>query len=217
MNQQPSDWTRRWTDAGGADDFDVVTTNGEFGGKALEGYDLGTRYPFLSWDDPGTPATVEVLCKFLADGDSYTEYPIVIRASGLGDPATENGYALMVNTFDDKIELIKFSNGARSILTSVGAGYNVFGNVYHWVRMIAIGNRLLGKIWERDAEEPSSWNFDYTDSSSPILNGGWVGFMGGKSRNMFCDYFAVERDRQEMPMTQFSTTTTSSTTSSTTV
>jgi len=209
---QPADWTTRWDELSVVD-FDVETTNGEFGGKALEAVNTSGRYPGISWDDIGMPATVELLCKIQIGSDTYSDPYIIVRGSGTEDPAIENGYGVRFNTYDDEINLVKFTNGALSQLSYAAAGYNMFANTYHWVRFRAIGNKLNVKVWERNAEEPASWTIDYIDTSSPILGGGWVG-IHSDSEDWHCDYFGVMLDRSDMPLRVFTTTTT--TTSSTT-
>ena len=69
------------------------------------------------------------------------------------------------------LEILRYTNGTSSG-SLVTKSMTILQNKWYTLRMQAIGNNLKLKIWEKDTEEPDTWDIETTDSA---ITSGYAG------------------------------------------
>jgi large repetitive protein len=80
----------------------------------------------------------------------------------------------------------KPAGGAEAQLgTELNLGSIGLANTWYWVRARFVNEngsvRIQGRLWKDGTPEPTTWQFSYLDSSSPILTAGRAGVRGSPS------------------------------------
>lgn len=217
VNNFPSDWTGRWYYATGGDADVVAYLAGSTGGKVLEFDCTNESYmSAISWDDVGTPSSVEVLAKVMPRYEDPLNCSIVLRGGGSIGVDDEGIELRIIPVFGtDKIQVVVRGVSGDDYDAGDDSGpFNFLGNWY-WARFIAIGNDIKAKVWKYGTSEPSDWQIEITEPGAPHT--GWVGLATqDTNQNFRCDYFGVMLDRSDMPLPIYTTTTTTTTSTTTT-
>lgn len=192
----PSDWTPEH--ASDADDWAAVDEQSPAGSAVLRfDSDTSARHA-LSYDQVGTAADTEMLGLFRVSDLSQSPTAggrLVLRGSG--SAGSESGY--LFNVRDSRFGIWKYDSGGDDRLTEWG---DPSDGQWYFARFRATSDRLRARVWPANADEPSDWDADVTDSS---LTSGWVG-VGSYSE--FADdwgYLSVGVGGESAPMPDLST------------
>lgn len=126
---------------------------------------------------------------------------IVCRASGTADnPATYGGYICGVE-YDSSgnrvLALSKMAAGTKTSLTSASVNTQIASGAQRIIVRLNVVEtspvQIRARAWTYGAAEPTTWDIDTTDSSSPITTSGYSGIYasGVESGNHDFDYFGV--------------------------
>ncbi|NLK40420.1 MAG: hypothetical protein GX303_09335 [Clostridiales bacterium] len=121
----------------------------------------------LVWQEKGQSANQDVTVDIYAGA---TKRPgIALRCSG--SSGMENCYVGYFRHPTGNLEILRYTNGisSGSLITK---SMTILQNKWYNLRMQAIGNNLKLKIWEKGAEEPSTWDIETTDSA---ITSGYAG------------------------------------------
>jgi len=166
MGAVPGDWTPQH--ASGNDDWETVAEQSPAGSAVLQfDSDTSARHA-LSYDKVGTAADAEVLGLFRVSELSRSPTAggrLFLR--GAGSSGSESGY--FVNVRDSRFGVWKYDGGSADRLVEWGQPTD---EQWYFARFRASGDRLRARVWPADADEPSDWDADVSDSS---LDAGWVG------------------------------------------
>ncbi|MFC6755680.1 MULTISPECIES: glycosyl hydrolase family 28-related protein [Haloarcula] len=162
----PEDWTPEH--ASGEDDWAVVDEQSPAGSSVLQFDSETSARHALSYDAVGTASDVELLGLFRVSDLSQSPTAggrLFLRGSGSSDD--ESGY--LFNVRDSQFGVWKYDGGSSDQLVEWG---DPSDGQWYFARFRAVGDRLRARIWPADADEPSDWDADVTDTS---LTSGWVG------------------------------------------
>lgn len=128
------------------------------------------RREALVWQEKGQFADQDVTVDIYAEAKKRPG--IMLRVSG--SSSRETGYVGCYNYSNNYLEIHRYLNGAsRSIATKE---MTIDQNKWYTLRMQAIGDSLKLKIWEKDwekdTEEPDTWDIETTDSA---ITSGYAG------------------------------------------
>jgi hypothetical protein len=120
----------------------------------------------LVWREKGQSVNQDVTVDIYAEAEKRPG--IMLRVSG--SSGKETGYAGFYRYPNNYLEIHRYRNGAsQSVATKV---MTVDQNKWYTLRMQAIGDSLKLKIWEKDTEEPDTWDIETTDST---ITSGYAG------------------------------------------
>jgi hypothetical protein len=186
--QAPSDWTARWVTANVT--YTVQADAGATGGKVLRAV-VGTlgRHA-ISWDDVGTPGTVELLLKMRVSAltDNTTMQGPVVRGSGAA--ASETGYgalAVPVAGNSDLLPLREYNGGAITDNSQVLTGTAFAINTWYWVRLRAVSGDFDWLVWQDGEAEPGTFG-EAADASTAT---GWAGIIAATVGTHEFDIFSA--------------------------
>lgn len=186
-------WTTEWESS--ISDYSVLSQSSGFGDALLELNPSSVGRRAFSLNEITTAKDVEVLGlveidSFSSNGNGHAR----IYARGRGLAGAEEAYYLNIRNSTDGFSLQKYYNGGS--VATLDSGGSPSTNQQYWLRLRVENdanddNTVKGKYWERGSSEPSSWNFDVTDTSSGVPDEGWVGVGGFVETQQLWDYFAV--------------------------
>lgn len=136
-------------------------------------------------------------------GTNFQSARIVCRASGTANtPATYNGYigGIRYDGSGNRFAIIeKMVGGTRTSLSTVSVGTRISSGAQRvWIRFNVTGTTspvaLKLRIWLYGAAEPTTWDIDTTDSSTPFTASGYTGLYAGATEagNHDYDYLGVD-------------------------
>lgn len=173
----PSGTTDRWVATSYANS---VTTyrDGGFQDRCLEVTQNGTTGRYLrsidAVDADANRNNANVLCSFRTVADAflaiYSDARIIVRGSGAA--ASETCYMFIARQ-GTGILVYKFVAGtATQISTTVTK--TITEGLTYWMRVRASGTTLQCRIWSDGDDEPTTWDFNQTDSA--VTAAGWIGY-----------------------------------------
>lgn len=196
MGTVPSDWTPEH--GSGSDDWATVAERSPAGSSVLRfDSDTSARHA-LSYDQVGTASDVEMLGLFRVS--ELSQSPTAggrLFLRGSGSSGSESGY--FINVRDSRFGVWAYDGGGSDRLVEWGRPAD---GQWYFARFRAVDDRLRARVWPADADEPSDWDADVTDTS---LSSGWVG-VGSYSE--FADdwgYLSVGIGGETAPMPDLST------------
>lgn len=145
----------------------------------------GTTPKVAAWDEPGTPADVEVLVKLRENGCG--------AAVRIGDE-NNNYHVYLPVGFTPRLR--KRVGSSYTQLANLG-GNDVAADTWYWARFRCIGTQLQARVWIDGDPEPTTWQADVADSD---LASGYVGvFTHDDLADAGADYFSYGLDGDSAP------------------
>jgi hypothetical protein len=186
----PADWTARWVTANVT--YTVQADAGATGGKVLRAVVTSTGRHAISWDDAGTPGTVEVLLKMRISAltENTTMQGPILRGSGAA--ASETGYAnpsISLAAGTDRLDTREYTAGGTSDTVS-DVSFNWAINTWYWVRSRGVGSDFSWRTWVDGTSEGSTW----AERSDATTATGWAGLLAATAGTHEFDIFSVGTD-----------------------
>lgn len=185
------EWQARWNST--ESDFSAIDSTSPNGGAYIELAPANAGRRAISWDDTAYPRDVEILGLVRAKTfDTEDNGSCRLVAHGLEDENGVQGY--MSELRNGGFAISRYIDGNFTILTSDNNAPTA--DTWYWVRFRVTNNgfednRLQMRYWQDGNAEPTTWDFDITDTDADAPDYGWAGLGGYANDTQQFDWFSV--------------------------